>query len=229
MPKLSDLNKKAYLFDLFHTLTGRESKWANLPTTSEFFGIDRMVWNDLLFNGSYDRLCGREKDEFLIIRGLIDRVKPGVSDATVHEAVRIRKERFGQALINIPKESFETLETLKKRGKKLGLVSNADVMEIALWERSPIAHLFDSTVISCYAGYAKPDAEIYEMSMRELCVQPGEAVFIGDGGSDELAGAKKVGLTTVMITGVIQELWPEKIPDRRKWADYEIVSITELL
>jgi len=54
-------------------------------------------------------------------------------------------------------------------------------------------------------------------------------VFIGDGGSDELAGAKKVGLTTVMITGIIQELWPEKIPDRRKWADYEIVNITELL
>jgi len=228
MQKLSDLNKKAYLFDLFHTLTGRESTWANLPTTSEFFGIDKKVWNDLLFNGTYDRLCGREKDEFKIIRSMVDKIKPDISDTMVHEAVKIRKERFGQALINIPKESVETLENLKKRGKKLGLVSNADVMEIALWKKSPIAHLFDSTLISCFVGYAKPDAEIYEMSMRDLSVQPGEAVFIGDGGSDELVGAKKVGLTTVMITGIIQELWPEKIPERRKWADYEIVSITEL-
>jgi putative hydrolase of the HAD superfamily len=227
--RLSDLNKKAYLFDLFHTLTGRESKWANLPTTSEFLGIDKKVWNDLLFNGSYDRLCGREKDEFRIIRTLVDKVKPDISDEMVREAVKIRKERFGQALINIPNESVVTLETLKKRGKKLGLVSNVDVMEIALWEKSPIAHFFDSTVKSCYAGCAKPDADIYEISMSELGVRSDEAVFIGDGGSDELAGAKKVGLTTVMITGIIQELWPEKIPDRRKWADYEIVNITELM
>lgn len=221
-------NKKAYIFDLFHTLTGPESQWATLPATSEFFGVDRTVWSDMLQFGTYERLCGREKDPFRIIRDLVDRVKPEISDELVRQAVEIRKKRFGQALINIPVENIKTLKSLKESGLKLGLLSNADVMEIAMWDKSPIAGLFDSTVFSCFAGYAKPDREIYEISMKELGVTSQESVFIGDGGSNELKGAKEAGLTTIMITGVIQELWPEKISERKKWADYVIERIEEL-
>lgn len=221
-------NKKAYIFDLFHTLTGPESQWSTLPATSEFFGVDRTVWSDMLQFGTYERLCGREKDPFRIIRDLVDRVKPEISDELVRQAVEIRKKRFGQALINIPVENIKTLKSLKESGLKLGLLSNADVMEIAMWDKSPIAGLFDSTVFSCFAGYAKPDREIYEISMKELGVTSQESVFIGDGGSNELKGAKEAGLTTIMITGVIQELWPGKISERKKWADYVIERIEEL-
>jgi len=221
-------NKKAYIFDLFHTLTGPESKWATLPTTSEFFGIDRRVWSDMLQFGTYERLCGRERDPFKIIRNLVDRVKPEISDELVREAVEIRKERFGQAIINIPAENINTLKRLKENGLKLGLLSNADVMEIAMWDKSPIAGLFDSTVFSCFVGYAKPDREIYNISMKELGVTAEESVFIGDGGSNELKGAKEAGITTIMITGIIQELWPEKISERKKWADHVIENIEEL-
>lgn len=221
-------NKKAYIFDLFHTLTDVESKGSNLPTTSEFLEIDKNSWNELLQYKSYERLCGFERDEFKMIRSLVDKIKPEISDKKVREAIEIRKERFGQRLINIPDETKNALLEIKNRGIKLGLLSNADVMEIALWNKSSIASLFDSTIFSCYAGYAKPDKEIYSLSMNELNVTAAESVFIGDGGSDELRGAKEVGLTTVMMTGIIQELWPEKISDRRKWADYEIKNIAEL-
>ena len=67
------------------------------------------------------------------------------------------------------------------------------------------------------------------MSLQELNVKPEEAVFIGDGGSSELKGGKEAGITTVMITGIIQDLWPEKIPQNRPWADFEIVKISELI
>jgi len=222
-------NKKAYIFDLFHTLTGPESQWASLPTTSEFLGIDRAVWNDFLHFGTYERLCGRERDPFLIIRNIVDRINPEISDEKVLEAVENRKKRFGQSLINIPVENVKALKKLKKSGKKLGLLSNADVMEVAMWEQSPLAELFDSTVFSCNVGYAKPDREIYEISLKELGAQPDEAVFIGDGGSNELQGAKEAGLSTIMITGIIEELWPEKIPERKKWADHVIKNIPELI
>jgi putative hydrolase of the HAD superfamily len=221
--------KKAYIFDLFHTLTCLERNWSPLPATSEFLGIDREIWNNLLFNNSYDRLCGRQKDPFKIIRDLADQVDPAIPDERVLAAARNRMERFGQALLNIPGDTLETLKKLKGRNLKLGLLSNADVMEIDRWQDSPLAACFDSTVFSCHAGYAKPDREIYEISLLELGVSASEAVFIGDGGSDELAGAKRAGLSTVMITGIIKELWPDAIPARRRWADMEIVALPELV
>ncbi|MBX7153574.1 MAG: HAD-IA family hydrolase [Candidatus Kapaibacterium sp.] len=228
MNTLIRIEKKAYIFDLFHTLTDRESVWANLPTTSEYLGIDRDIWNEFLQFGSYERLCGFERDEFKIIRDIVDKIDNSISDTKVREAIEIRKNRFGQALVKIPSNTIETLAILKSKGIKLGLLSNADVMEIAMWNQSPIASIFDSTIFSCNVGYAKPDAEIYRLSMNELSVSANEAIFIGDGGSDELRGAKQVGLSTIMITGVIQELWPEKIDQRRIWADYEIERIEQL-
>jgi putative hydrolase of the HAD superfamily len=222
-------DKKAYIFDLFHTLTSLESVKPNLPSTSEYLGIDRKTWNDLLINSSPDRLCGRERDPFTIIRKLVDQVNPAIPDEIVCSAARNRMERFAQALLNIPKDTIKTLKELKKQKITLGLLSNADVMEIAQWENSPLASCFDSVVFSCWAGFAKPDREIYGISLKELRVKAEEAVFIGDGGSDELAGAKRIGLCTVLVTGIAREIWPDKIAERRKWADWEIVHIRELL
>ena len=49
-----------------------------------------------------------------------------------------------------------------------------------------------------------------------------------DGGSNELEGARNAGMTTIMITGIIRELWPDRIADRRRHADFVIEQLTEL-
>jgi FMN phosphatase YigB (HAD superfamily) len=54
-------------------------------------------------------------------------------------------------------------------------------------------------------------------------------VFVGDGGSDELQGARAVGLRTVFVSGVIEELWPERIEPRRAVADHHVRWVPELL
>jgi putative hydrolase of the HAD superfamily len=54
-------------------------------------------------------------------------------------------------------------------------------------------------------------------------------LYVGDGGSDELRGAKDMGMTTALTTHVIKEFWPERIVKARKHADYEIDGIAELL
>jgi putative hydrolase of the HAD superfamily len=52
---------------------------------------------------------------------------------------------------------------------------------------------------------------------------------VGDGGSNELQGAKKLGITTIMITAFIRDMSREKIDERKKFADYVIENIDELL
>jgi FMN phosphatase YigB (HAD superfamily) len=54
-------------------------------------------------------------------------------------------------------------------------------------------------------------------------------VFIGDGGSNELAGARNCGLATVMVAGVIREFRADKIETRSKCADVQVEFIDELL
>jgi putative hydrolase of the HAD superfamily len=102
-------------------------------------------------------------------------------------------------------------------------------MEIAAWDRCPLKPLMDSVIISCEAGCAKPEREIYEICLRELEVSPEDCVFVGDGGSHELEGAKRLGIASVLVTGIIEELWPEKIAERRRHADFVIVGLDELL
>lgn len=222
--------KNAVIFDLFHTLTSIESTWGNgLPTTHEMLGVSKEAWDIQLQQKSRDRLIGKLNDAFKIISGMAWAIDPCVSNELIKKAIDSRIRRFSAALICIPEETISVLNKIKSMSKKIGLISNADVMEAEAWNQSPIAHLFDSVVLSCYVGCAKPEKEIYRISMRQLEVAPKESVFVGDGGSNELEGAKSLGITTILITGIIRKLWPEKIEERKRHADFIIEHLSELI
>jgi putative hydrolase of the HAD superfamily len=217
------------IFDLFHTLTGFESRWSHHPPTCTTLGIDPAAWNHLLWEDSRWRLIGEELDETTIIRRLAHSIDPAIPLALIEAATQRRIERFRHALTDIPAENLETLQTLRKAGVRLALISNADVIEVAGWSDSPLSGLFDVELFSCYAGCAKPDREIYDRCLTQLGLEADDCIFVGDGGSNELAGARAAGLTTVFMSGVLEELWPEKIAGRTTSADYHIRRIPELL
>jgi putative hydrolase of the HAD superfamily len=222
--------KKAIIFDLFHTLTALEVTWGDgRPFTHEVLGVSREAWDEQLHKGSRERLTGQKTDAFAIVRDMARAVDPSISDDVIRTAVENRIARFAGALVGIPEETERVLRTLKAMGKRIGLISNADVMEVAAWHKCPVAHLFESAVFSCRVGCAKPDRQIYEISMRELGVGPAESMFVGDGGSNELEGARGAGITTVMIIGIIQSIWPERIPERLRHADFVIRRLSELV
>ncbi len=221
--------KKAIVFDLFHTLTSLESTWgAGRRMTFEMLGVSREAWDEQLQRKSRDRLVGAKMDPVEIIAEMAHAIDPSISEERIRGATENRIARFAAALHEIPAETSAVLECLRARGKRIGLISNADAMEVAAWDQSSIRHLFDSTIFSCVAGCAKPEKDIYELSLRELGVSPVESVFVGDGGSNELEGAKNVGMATIMITGIIKELWPDRIAERQRHADFVIERLSEL-
>jgi putative hydrolase of the HAD superfamily len=221
--------RKAVIFDLFYTLTVLDSAGPARPKTPEILGVPADLWTQQLIATARDRFAGKFRDPVEITRRLAHAIDPAIPEARIREATAYRLERFRRALINIPEVSGRTIKTLRGRGKKIGLISNADVGEMAGWAESPIAGLFDSVVFSCDAGCVKPDREIYGLSLRELAVAPDESLFVGDGGSEELRGAREAGLASVMITGHISQMIPEKIAERREHADFMIDSLEELL
>lgn len=222
-------SKSAVLFDLFHTLTDVGSRWIEGPTTAEILGVSPDAWTEQLLVHSPERVVGIERDPVRMITTMARALDASISDETIERAVTNRLARFETALMKIPPDNLNALRGLKAEGKILGLISNADVSEVRAWERSPLAPLFDSAIFSCHVACAKPDARIYELSMDELDLAPADALFVGDGGSNELQGARDVGLVSVMMTGVIQHTWPEVIDERRSQCDFEVERLTELL
>ena len=222
--------KDAVLFDLFHTLTALESTWGdNRVFTHQMLGVSKETWNEQLLERSRDRLTGAISDPHTIIRRMAHAIDPTIREEVVEAAVANRIERFAQALVNVPQENSQVLCELKALGKRIGLISNADASEVAAWDRSPIARWFDSAVFSCRVGCVKPEPQIYRICMQELGVTPDQCVFIGDGGSGELEGARNLGITTIMVTGIIREIWPDRIEKRRAHANYVIENLTELV
>ncbi|UCD19134.1 MAG: HAD family hydrolase [candidate division WOR-3 bacterium] len=225
-----DLNKfRAVIFDLFHTLTSADIMRVPGRSTSEILGVSRRDWNEQLLHHSAERLRGEMTDPFKIIEKMAHAIDPAILTRTIEIAVKNRIERFRYALTNIEEPTLNTLRTLKTSGKRLGLISNADMTEIDGWEISPLKPFFDAVIFSCRVGYFKPEREIYEACVKALNVRPGDCLYVGDGGSDELRGAKEVGMTTVMTVHVIKNFWPERIARAGQYADLQIDGIHELL
>jgi putative hydrolase of the HAD superfamily len=214
---------------LFHTLTGPESEWSDLPWTADVLGIPRQRWNELLTQHSRWRLAGEERDPYRILSTLALQVDPTISDETIRHALRVRVQRFSDCFARVPGENVQTLQQLRAAGFKLGLISNADAMEVAPWSGSPLAGLFDVEIFSCMVGCVKPEPAIYDACVRMLGLTAEECLFVGDGGSNELEGAKAVGMSAVFVSGVMSELWPERVNERLRVCDHHVVRIPEVL
>ena len=190
---------KAFCFDLFDTLADAHRQLEQ--TESDALGVPKAVWHAAFWE---ERLCyDRGMGYVTTVREMVDRacsLLPASycpTDAQRQAAAAARSERLRLALTEIDPVIVETLRQLKARGFLLGLISNADVCDTKHWPVSPLAPLFDDVIFSCDVHLVKPDRAIYLLSAAHLGVRPEEAVFVGDGGSDELAGAKAAGMRTV--------------------------------
>jgi putative hydrolase of the HAD superfamily len=146
-------------------------------------------------------------------------------EALVQELVELRTAATRRWLV--PRDgALETLRELGARGVARGLITVCSEEVALLWDESPFSGLFEATIFSCEVGLAKPDPRIYLLACEELGIEPREAIFVGDGANDELAGAERVGMRAVLIHR------PGKAPywpDALDWPGARVTSIPEVL
>ena len=91
------------------------------------------------------------------------------------------------------------LESLRGRGLKVGLVSNAfdppGLLHRDL-ERFGVAERLDFAVFSSEVGRRKPDPAIFECALEALGVEAGRTLFVGDTLATDVAGARALGMHT---------------------------------
>lgn len=68
------------------------------------------------------------------------------------------------------------------------------------WPGTPYASRMDAAVFSWQEGYRKPDGRLYATAAQRLGVPAEQCYFVGDGGSREHQGARRAGMTPVLIT-----------------------------
>jgi putative hydrolase of the HAD superfamily len=110
-------------------------------------------------------------------------------------------------VLDVFEGAAETVAELKRRGYRLGLVSNCATPEpFAIEEvrRQGLAGYFDGLVFSSAVGYRKPHPAIYEAAIRAVCNGRGEAdprrmLFVGDGPVYDVAEPQRRGMRTVMV------------------------------
>ena len=209
---------RAVIFDLWDTLVDWPAEdWQLIKgKLADRMGIDPEPFDDL-WNATYWR---RQTSP---IRTAFEAM--GAEPEAVEELVALRAA-FTRAGLRPRTGAVATLRTLRERGFRLGLISVCSEEVPLLWEETEFAGLFDSTVFSATCGLRKPDAEIYLLACKELEIEPHEALFVGDGANDELAGAERVGMRAVLIHRPgRQPHWPEL----RDWPGLRITAIPEVL
>jgi len=209
---------RAVLFDLFHTLVQVQPSPDTRQHTWHDLGVTQDEWYRVLFEDRPGRALGRVRDPVEGMRMLVDGIDPSIPHERVARAALRRVERFDRTLESVPETTTAAVARLRAAGFRIALVSNAGWDEIGAWPRSPLAPHFDATVFSCDVGVVKPDPAIYEHALRRVGVAADEAVFVGDGASDEHRGARALGLRTVLVTR-LGSLTPERVAERRAHAD----------
>lgn len=219
---------KAIFFDLFFTLIIPVYDKAN----SEFdiLGLSMNEWEKYAEEHSLyqERALGLVKSEKEIIDKIITGLPFNVSDIQKEKVLAAREKRMKAALQNIPEDIIGVLKKLKSQSLKIGLISNADIIDCKYWKQSKLFPIFDDAIFSCNVGFLKPDRHIYELAMKRLNVLPDECLFVGDGGSKELYGAKAVGMKTV-FTEALEVKNNEIRNSIMTYADYHVDHFVEIL
>lgn len=73
-----------------------------------------------------------------------------------------------------------TLDALRATGVRLVLISNAFPSMQDIMQHLDLERHFDRCLYSCYVGYEKPHAEIFNMALRAVDLPPAATCFVDD-------------------------------------------------
>ena len=123
------------------------------------------------------------------------------------------------------------LESLRNRGLRLGVVSNAFDPGWLLHrdlEQMGIAERIDFAVFSSEVGKRKPHPAIFERALEALDVAPDEAMFVGDRLYEDVRGANEVGMTSVQAVWFRADEHPEGgEPDHQAFTQMDVLNLAD--
>ena len=190
---------RVLLFDLDGTLAETDS--LHLPTW-----IEALMPHGIKVDKAFYRenISGRASAEILGV------LLPDLSEWEGREIVQAKEISFRRRageLEPLP-GLLDFLGSVKKRGLKTGLVTNAPGVNVgAVLPALRLDDYFDAVVTAGESGAGKPDPASYRAALKKLAAEPGEALAFEDSVSG-IASAVGAGIRTV---GIASTQNPERL------------------
>lgn len=162
------------------------------------------------------------------IEYVLDEMNTQARAEQIQKAVEIRMKYIKEALRPKP-DAISTLNELRLRRYKVGLLSNCSVEIPLLWPETDFAGAIDMPIFSCLARLKKPDERIYRLACEQLRTKPESCLYIADGEDHELTAAASIGLQSVLIRSSSEESLSELHREAREWHGPAISTLPEVL
>lgn len=219
---------RAAIFDLFGTLVPNlePSVYQSVvDAMAEALEVEPDAFRTHWSRGFRQRMDGTIRDGDAMFVPILDELGVPTDPARLKRATEIRREFMLRALTPKP-GALECLESLAARGVRLALVTDCSSETPELLARTELGPHFPVQAASALLGTTKPDPRMYLTVTERLSICPTECLYIGDGNSEELVGAKRHGMCTVWVDNGEQQYWEERyVPG----GDHTIREIPEVL
>ncbi|OGN96078.1 MAG: hypothetical protein A2Y89_04610 [Chloroflexi bacterium RBG_13_51_18] len=204
---------KAVFFDLYQTLVRYQPSQEELEAEAlKNLGIDItaaalhlpiLTANEYIYQQIARRpLSRRSREEVMALYMEYQRIVLKEAGITAEEKVvlnllgMMQQAKMDLVLFD---DVLKALDDLKKRGLKLGLISNIERDMSATLEKLGLSTRLDIVVTSQDAGFTKPQPEIFLHALKQANVKPNEAVYVGDQYQVDVIGASAAGIKGVLL------------------------------
>ena len=125
---------------------------------------------------------------------------------------------------------YEVIRELRKRGFRLGIISNLiGEEEIQDWLRQDgLEEMFDTVILSSICHIRKPDPEMYLMGCQELGLKPEECASVADNLNRDITGAKRAGIGANILFISPEKLARKTLTEENR-PDYIVHRFIDLL
>lgn len=208
---------EAVLFDLGGTLIHFEGAWPDLMETANQELLTNLgeqglaLEPDVFLNKFRQRLeeyYVQRESEFIeyttaqILRSLlVEMGHPQVTPELLRPALK-RLYAVSQAQWKTEPDTLSTLESLKRSGIQMGIVSNASDDEDVqtLVGNAGIRSYFDFVLSSAACGIRKPNPRIFQIALDNWNLPPQRSAMVGDTLGADILGANNAGVYSIWIT-----------------------------
>lgn len=224
MPKWSMPVLDGVCVDLYGTLVHESPHNPFYRRVASALSLDFCTWLPAYRARGNDSMAGD-------LPGMAERIHASSIDCglarPIDDVRAVVEQHFGLFVdsVTVDPGTRPLLHDLRGRGLRLALVSNASsyTEQVLDTVARDLRRLFDAVVLSYRLGVLKPSPVIYHEALRAIAVSSASCVFVGDGGDQELKGARQVGLRTILINRSLKHT-----ASARKDADVEVDSLAEV-
>lgn len=123
-------------------------------------------------------------------------------------------------------DTIDTLEYLKSKNYKLGIIANQQIGLDKRLEEFDILKYFELVIASEEVGVSKPNKDIFNIALSKANCKPYDCVMIGDRLDNDIVPANQVGMKVIWIRQGLAKY--QEIKLGIKYTDFIVSSLIEI-